>query len=229
MREPFQAGPEAGTFGPFGAFMGDYHTTLDHNGKLVYHYKLGVCGDFRYVRRKELAAIEATDSGSQVAVRACLDEPSMLYRFPFPDEDNDGPEQIQKRDMFRTVQFEWAAKGLKHESVWAHIQAHGGGNGNNICFPCPTTKEFSALNLKRSGDFAPVVRLYGERWNEMGVNRTIFTCGYCEAPFSVDRSELDLVRIEFINYWASASANFAEKIADRFRARTDPLPVKAAV
>jgi hypothetical protein len=161
--------------------------------------KVGVMDDWRYVRRDEAVVLAKSDAGFGAKMAAVLADPSTLYRFPFPWEDGKGrPEDIDKRDMFATVEFmlppgmAQVLRGIEHQEIWMSIRQGKGSYVFNVAIPCPLSESFG---LKHSaGGPVNLVSIYGERYDIQKRPRTIFRCGYCEAPFSVNQTEIEAMR-----------------------------------
>ncbi|MBI4241845.1 MAG: hypothetical protein HY613_09020, partial [Candidatus Rokubacteria bacterium] len=135
-----------------------------------------------------------TDAGTGTNIPAALQDGSTLYRFPWPDEDNDTIEAINGRSMFRTLIWKVPATilaGFTHHELVPHVQDLQGGHGLNVWLPCPLSP--GGIPYRTSGTPQPIVALNGERY-QRGIPRTIFACGYCEKLFSVDADDLQTIR-----------------------------------
>ena len=181
--------------------MGDYHTKRTGHGPLGYQSvcKVGVCDDWRYVRRAEAEQLGKVDAGGGAHFPTVLALPSTLYRFPWPHEDGHAGDvaHINGRDMFVTHAWSlppdvWAdifgADGLEHRAMCVPVKAEGMGSGANVFFPCPLSPEFTLRTSQ--GGFSPTFNVYGERY-VVSVPYTVFRCGFCGAPFALPPDELD--------------------------------------
>jgi hypothetical protein len=205
--------------------MGEYHTIRTAEGGYDQLCKLGTMDDWRYVRRTEVEALTGVDAGRSTNLPHALKDPSILYRFPWPDEDAYAGDlaHINQRDMFRTftlpVPQEWLA-GLEHTARWVSMgAANGGGTYNvNIAVPCPLSAAFTSQGLKNSGA-TPILQIVGERTDRQGHTRTIFGCGYCERLYAFPATP-ELARVQAIlRTWRPHNAWYAQ-VADRLKARS---------
>lgn len=181
--------------------MGEYASRMV-NGKIEQVCKVGTCDDWRYVRRCEAERLSIGDMRQGTNMDSALAEPSILYRFPFPDEDLpfghfEGYDlsAINQRSMFRALSLrvsETALRSMDHRHISERLKnGDWPGAGVNVAVPCPWSARFDALQLAHS-PLTPLATLYGERYAD-GIGRTIFACGFCEAPFSLDEAELATV------------------------------------
>jgi hypothetical protein len=174
--------------------MGEYLTQLI-DGEVKTITKAGTMDDFRYVRRTELEAWGPFDAGQGTNVPEALRDSSTLWRFPWPQEDGQAVEGID-REMFTTLGFR-VPQGLltkvDHRTICVHVKPKGYGGGVNVFLPCPAGPDGKSLSLSNPGA-SPCANIYGERWDEEGKCRTIFRCGWCGAPFSVPAEELEEIR-----------------------------------
>jgi hypothetical protein len=188
--------------------MGEYATTRRPDGTIDTLCKVGTCDDWRYVRRAEAERLAVGDAGQGTDFPTALAEAGILYRFPWPWEDGEehAVDLIAKRDMFKTYTFALPGAGfmadfIDHEDYVVHKDA------GTLVMACPLSPAFLAAGLN-TRDVPAIVNVYGERY-AAGTARTIFRCGFCQRPFSVPASRLDIFR--------EAAQNTA--IADRFRDR----------
>ncbi len=194
--------------------MGDYAWI---NGV---QYKIGTCGDNRYMRRDEALALLPFDEGDEI--RGNLEYEAALWRFPFPQEDGAGLEAIGKRNMFDTQTFTAPPELLpsEHEPICVHVKAQDTlAYGVNRLLPCPLSKEDRVYGQNVP---SPIVQIYGERCNKKGQGRTIFRCGYCGKPFSINAEELPKYQEAFINNWNHlrtdpSNLEWAKMVANRFQ------------
>ncbi|MDP3911993.1 MAG: hypothetical protein Q8Q14_16540 [Gemmatimonadales bacterium] len=191
--------------------MGEYHEV--RSGKKIKQLcKLGVIDDWRYTRRSEAEVLRPRDAGTNTDIPEVLRDPSTLWRFPFLDEDapptHDAVvDAINRRDMFRTITFllnedTTLCDGVNHDGkyVWWGDQGIGNGGALSTQFwlPCPWSPKFEAVRklAPTPGVQRPIafITIYGERYDAQGRVRTIFRCGYCEAPFSMSPADLHEVQ-----------------------------------
>lgn len=209
--------------------MGEYGT-IDGTG-----IKFGTCDDWRYVRRDECERWLETHAQeyrkSDTPLSIILEDASLLYRFPYPWEDGHTVLDVQRRDMFkpRVTCFLRCEDGENaddlHGEKWVSMAAPGGGFNVNVAVPCPYTAAGRAMRSSGlPGDGSGrYVSIYGERYDENGRGRTIFTCIYCEHPFSLDEGELG--RVEPV----LAPGNGGDEIKARLQGRpTEGTPRRAA-
>jgi hypothetical protein len=83
--------------------------------------KVGTCDDWRYVRRSEAERLALTDAGGGTNIPHTLNEPSILYRFPFPWEDKEEHDlaAINNRSMFytRTFSLAYGPEGVRERAT----------------------------------------------------------------------------------------------------------------
>jgi hypothetical protein len=203
--------------------MGDYLRL--ENGVTV---KIGTAGDDRYMRHDEALQYLALDIGGQIDGN--LKYRDALWRFPYPGEDRDGLMEIAQRNMFHVITFKVSTRLLPddHDPICVSVHAvNDQGFGINRLIPCPLSKDDKvyATNVP-----SPIVQIYGERYDEAGEARTVFCCGYCEKPFSLQGDEeLEGFRKAFMDFHAEYISGerkcpeWAIEIAKRFRAARLPI------
>lgn len=159
-------------------------------GEYYQGHKLGVMDDFRYVRRLELVTLDDQE------LQGYLDDPSTLYRFPWPDEDGELLLAIDKRDMFRTMWLDVKALGweTEHDPVCVPVNA-GGAHTVHLWVPCPATIGADS-EIKHSLINSQPIQIVGERYDEQGRPRTIFACGWCDKAFAVSADSAEQLRFQ---------------------------------
>lgn len=164
--------------------MGEYITIGDMK------IKVGVMDDFRYVRLEELQEFLYLAKETE-EIQVYLDDPTTLYRFPFPWED-DKSFLHHGRDMFKTVSLNITPtmNDFEHGSIVKHVECSGGGHGVNVWIPCILGED--GRKHQTSG-VRPVITIFGERKNCNGVY-TVFRCGYCEKPFAMDEKGIEEIQ-----------------------------------
>ena len=152
--------------------MGDYHTVRLADGSIASLCKLGTMDDYRYVRRSEVERLALTDVGQSADLSRVLTHGSILYRFPWPDEDAHAGslDHINGRDMFRTFTLPVPPELLdqvEHQDRWVSMGAanQGGAYNVNVAIPCPLAPPFRERGFKNSGA-TPIFQILGERTDQ---------------------------------------------------------------
>ncbi len=130
-----------------------------------------------------------------VDMRLRLEMPDLvLYRFPFPDEDGAGLEELRQRQPRRPphpvfVPWQFAAT-LKHDKVPVRVTRACGGYGVDQETTCPNTAwanpEFDQRGI--------LLDILGERVTEHTQAMTVLACIYCQARFRFSTSEIEVIR-----------------------------------
>jgi hypothetical protein len=180
--------------------MGEYLTERVGD-QIVQRMKAGTMDDWRYVRMSEMEVWAPIDARDNTNVFDALSDTDILWRFPWPDEDGDVSglsfnwSTMQKREMGRSIWFQWNTRnGIDHHERWLPMHPEGleYSHNVNIAIPCPMIPGFP-LKTSRGG-FTPLASIYGERRNAKGETRTVFTCAWCGAAFSIGADELEQVQ-----------------------------------
>jgi hypothetical protein len=161
--------------------------------------KVGTMDDFRYVRYGEAERLVASGNDQNGDIRYGLETLSAVFRFPFPDEDNQGDSKIGERSMFRTLppfkisadlisKFDHGERVISLSPEFTQLSYN-----NNVFLPCPVGEAIKKAGIKQSGT-ALLANIYGERYDKDGKPRTIFRCAWCGSPFSVGASDIDAIR-----------------------------------
>jgi hypothetical protein len=181
--------------------MGEYYKNI----------KLGTMDDFRYVRLDEMQA-EAEKTSE---LDCYLNDPTPMYRFPFPDEDGQSIEVANQRERERHFVFAQPdGMEISHQEKCVHVSANGGGWGVNVFIPCPA--EAHKHGIKTSPVNTVPLEIVGERRDPAtGKLRTIFSCSWCENWFSLDQESVELIRQTIIKY---NSGEWYHQIASRLHA-----------
>jgi hypothetical protein len=203
--------------------MGEY--AYDADGNML--CKLGTMDDFRYVTRKECERIAASgkvmDSKGEAA--SALLDGSILYRFPWPDEDGDREngracvQAIGQRSE-RVMSVPFVMRGVRHDTMALPVKGEGGGYQFNLIIPCPLSPACEDVkNFKTGGEPTPHIAIVGERYKTGGEARTIFRCGYCECPFSMSEAELAGLRAQITTPAGSSGwgSPFWQAVAERLK------------
>jgi hypothetical protein len=211
--------------------MGEYHSIRTGDNQYDQPCKLGTSDDWRYVRRTEAEQLALVDAGHGANIPRALKEPSILYRFPWPDEDAHAGDthHIAGRDMFRTHTMPVAQalmETLDHRSRWVSMGAanQGGSYTVNVAIPCPLSQEFRQGAFKNSGA-TPILQILGERVDAHGHTRTIVGCGYCEQMYALDEDAI--VTLQAVLRTWRPSGPWYTAVADRLKARPDPGRIAA--
>jgi hypothetical protein len=196
--------------------MGDY---IKIDGIEV---KAGTCEDYRYVRLAEIMDGKVTQANDYNPtphdVRSARAE--LLWRFPFPDEDNASAASIDERNMNRSivVRMPFDLPEDHHGTASVHANdagigtGRGGGYGVNMKVPCPSSAEGRKLCSSKTPE-GTIARTVGERIVN-GYCVTIFECAYCGTRFYLDDHEVDAIRAWYAETY---SDNRYENINARFK------------
>lgn len=182
--------------------------------------------DWRYVRRSECEAWSPYDAKEETNVLEALQDPNTLYRFPFPDEDrlesilSFNWQTINERDRDRTLEFTYETKDIVHGEIVTSVVPNSNGRSINIWLPCPIITPYP---LKKSkGNPVALCTILGERYDERGNARTIFSCDWCNEPFSVGDEEISKIRQAIIARKPSNNENNSPSWWDKVAKRIKP-------
>lgn len=198
--------------------MGDYMRLSD--GSQV---KIGTAGDNRYMRHDEALQFLPLDHSSEL--QGNLEFFGADWRFPYPAEDDQDLEHVDKRSMFDIEVFTLPRELLpeKHDDVCVQIGSVARlSYGINRVLPCPLSKDDKQYGQNVA---TPIVAIYSERYDAAGNPRTVFACGYCQTLFSLSEEELQGYKDAFIRHHSSYKngeylvSEWARQIADRFHAK----------
>lgn len=167
-------------------------------GEYYKNVKLGTMDDWRYVRHEEIVNLHNTGVVAEGIVWALNPENQVLWRFPWPTEDNQDYTASNERDMFKDWTLpDGVCKGPEtHKHVTLHVSDHYAYN-INVFIPCPAGPDFAKSGLTSSQISHPV-HIIGERYDADGNARTIFECAYCHQMFSLSDEEIEPVRKELL-------------------------------
>lgn len=196
--------------------------------------KLGTADDWRYVRRSEATRF-ARGCDNSAEIRAMMQDPQILYRFPFPNEDATEHDlsAINQRDMTAGAFALYVPLGVlcrvEHGHICHSMQAPMGGHQLNVFHPCPfdgdrMEKALESGVLSTSPMSRPFAVIAGERYDANGNARTIFECGYCRAPFSLPADEL--AEVQRMQGQHNGFASLLARLTARGTEGAPPTPAK---
>ena len=169
--------------------MGEYAKI---NGEQI---KLGTLDDWRYVRRDEVERWQPLASEGGTGMGLALAAEEIVWRFPFPWEDNENPEDVHGRTMGKPALTVAIPGEIEHQRVTVSMGLNGAGQGGafnvNVRVPCPYTlgnrpgqEPASDLEVEYCSAVPDntYATIWGERVGGERGHRTDFKCIYCGAP-----------------------------------------------
>jgi hypothetical protein len=196
--------------------MDRYHT-IAYRKSVRTICKLGTDNDWRYVRRQEAELLLPRDSGESADIAAALQDTLILWRFRWPDEDDQlgKTKKISERDMRRVAKVilpnEFLAR-VPHSRMSIPVRLTPfAAPYFELRIPCPLSSKF---DLDISGNTPTIINVVGER-----EYATVFECAWCHRRITAQPDAMEQIEISCRSV----------KIARRFRSDERPESLRAAM
>jgi len=179
--------------------------------------RLGTNNDWRYVRRQEAELLAPRDAGKSADFSASLQDTLTLWRFPWPDEDDQlgRTKLISERDMHRVAKVtlpDGFLARIPHTRMSIPVRLTPfAAPYFDLLIQCPLSAGF---DLEVSGHTPTIINIIGER-----DYATVFGCAWCHRQFTAQPDNLDRIK----SYCRSP------KLVQRLRADERPHSLRAAI